>query len=270
MSLAQRLPVVPGVTPTKPLYFMYAFFTVASAVAYFHIAEMQFSAILTLAGMAQCFAMMLLTLQPLLTGSVTGISLPCLVLHIFQFACRLSSTTWLNGYLPMDETGDQFYQGVDILALILTCLLALRVCAGQPSASENAKSLLQVFLTVLVCSTLAVVFHANLDLRPVYDTLWMTGLFCGSLAVLPQFWMVSSKNLDKSPRSAHAEIVASHAVAAMCMGHVSSAIYMWYARSDVACEEWIEGFNHAIWAILAAHAVPLLVVCDFAPTFRDT
>ena len=38
---------------------------------------------------------------------------------------------------------------------------------------------------------------------------------------------------------------------------------MSYARYDVTCEFWIEGFNHAIYASLGTHATHMLLLGDF-------
>ncbi len=58
--------------------------------------------------------------------------------------------------------------------------------------------------------------------------------------------------------------MASHFVAVMAFSRVLSGTYMWYAHSEITCEPWIGDFNHAGYAILAAHAVHLLLLGDFA------
>merc|ERR1719199_715487 len=50
--------------------------------------------------MIQCLALVLLGLQIMSTGSAAGISAKGLALDAFALCCRLSSTLWLNGYLP--------------------------------------------------------------------------------------------------------------------------------------------------------------------------
>lgn len=269
MTLFEVLPVVAGATPTRPLCIMYITFILSTCAVYFGMAKMEFSSILTLSGMCQCFAIVLLAMQPLRTGTVSGISLSSLLLHAVSFGCRLSGTTWLNGYLPMDATGDWFYQAVDVFTLFLTVCLFCRVLAGQKSAWQAVKTIATVIPIMLLALALAALLHADLDLRPVYDTLWMAGTFMGAAAVLPQLWQTSSKGLSSSAEI-QAEALASHSVTAMCMGQLLNALYMWYARNDVTYSPLVEGVNHPVWAIITAHILPVLFVCDFSSLEMDT
>ena len=56
----------------------------------------------------------------------------------------------------------------------------------------------------------------------------------------------------------------SHWIAMTAVSRVKSGVFRWHARFDVTCSPWVEGFSHAIWAILAAHLVHLLLLGDFA------
>ena len=38
---------------------------------------------------------------------------------------------------------------------------------------------------------------------------------------------------------------------------------MWHARFDITCDPWVDGFNHAIWVILGAHLLHLVLLGDF-------
>merc|ERR1719506_3335602 len=67
--------------------------------------------------MIQCLALALLSLQMISTGSASGISARALSLDAIALCCRLSSTLWLNGYLPVDASGDHVFQIVDICSL---------------------------------------------------------------------------------------------------------------------------------------------------------
>merc|ERR1719424_2251361 len=77
--------------------------------------------------MVQCLAFVLLALQTISTNSASGISGKALSLNALAICCRLSSTLWLNGYLPVDATGDHIYQIVDICSLCLSVWLLFQV-----------------------------------------------------------------------------------------------------------------------------------------------
>merc|ERR1719345_350108 len=109
--------------PISPLVLVYATF-IAIAVLVFHwIAEGEFSAVLTLSAVFQCLAFCLLGVHALTTASVQGISAKSLQLEAIALACRLSSTTWLDGYLPSDQSGAFLYQIFDAVSLCMVLWL---------------------------------------------------------------------------------------------------------------------------------------------------
>merc|ERR1719401_371704 len=107
-----------------------------------------------------------------------------------------------------------------------------------------------------VALVLAVILHADMDSRPLFDTLWMMGLFVGVVAVLPQLWLIGRS-------SGIVQACEGHYIAMMAISRVLSGIFMWHARFDITCAPLVEGVNHAAWAILAAHALHLLLLGDF-------
>jgi len=42
-----------------------------------------------------------------------------------------------------------------------------------------------------------------------------------------------------------------------------SGIFLWNCRAQITSAPWIEGINHAPWAILGVHAVHLALMLDF-------
>merc|ERR1719491_492045 len=67
--------------------------------------------------MVQCLAVVLLASQMASTGSASGISARALSLDALAICCRLSNTLWLNGYLPVDASGDYVFQAIDMCSL---------------------------------------------------------------------------------------------------------------------------------------------------------
>merc|ERR1719428_1304801 len=80
-----------------------------------------------MAVMFQCSAVALLAMHVLSKGNAKGVSARALCLEALSFACRLSSTTWLNGYLPVDASGEFVYQLVDVLSLLMVLALLYQV-----------------------------------------------------------------------------------------------------------------------------------------------
>merc|ERR1719197_1012355 len=236
---------------------VYAVFVTVAVLIYHWIAEGEFSAILTLSAIFQCLAFCLLGVQAVSSGSAHGISAKSLQLDALAFACRLSSTTWLQGYLPFDQTGDYLYQCFDALSLGMVLWLLHRVMRVQRETYDSDEDALPAMPFAAASLFLAGLLHGDLNDRPIFDTLWMCGLFVSAIAVLPQLWMMTRSR-------ASIPALTSHFVAVMAFARILSGSYMWYAHTEITCEPWIGNFQHAGYAILAAHAVHLLLLGDFA------
>jgi len=231
------------------------FICLALAVLHF-VADGEFSAIMTMAVMSQSLAMLLLLLQSLTSGSASGISARALGLEALALCCRLSSTLWLDGYLPADASGDWVFQATDICTLLLVLGLLAHVLVVQRSTYQEEEDSMPVLPIVLGSVVAAVVLHADLNSRPLFDALWMAGLFLGVLAVIPQFWLVSKTG-------GRIEALTSHFIFMMAVSRLLSGIFMWHVREDLTCDAWVGSFNHAVWAILGAHLLHLLLLGDF-------
>jgi len=239
---------------------VYAVFVTVAMLVFHWIAEGEFSSVLTLSAIFQCLAFSLLGVHALSTGSVEGISAKCLQLEALALACRLSSTTWLQGYLPDDPTGDHIYQVFDAVSLAMVLCLLHRVLKVQSQdiwASVDGDTL-PITPFAVGSLVLAALLHADLNERPIFDALWMCGLFAGVLAVLPQLWMMARSK-------ATVPAMMGHFVAVMAFSRMLSGSYMWHAYPEITCAKYfIEGFNHSGYAVLAAHVVHLVLLADFA------
>jgi len=236
---------------------VYAVFATVAILVFHWIAEGEFSAVLTLSAIFQCLAFCLLGVHALSTGSVQGISAKSLQLEALALACRLSSTTWLQGYLPADSTGDHIYQTFDVVSLCMVLWLLHRVLNVQSQTYEADVDALPVMPFAVGSLVLACLLHADLNERPIFDSIWMCGLFVGVLAVLPQLWMMARRKVTVPAKM-------GHFVAVMAFSRMLSGSYMWHAHTEITCAKyWIEGFNHSGYAVLAAHVVHLILLADF-------
>lgn len=243
-------------SPPNKVMLAYALFSAAALVVYHFVANGEFSAILTLAVIFQCLGFALLAVQVLLTGSTAGISARALALDAWSLCFRLSSTLWLHGYLPVDASGDFVFQAVDVISLVLVFWLLHSLLFEKRRSYQEEQDTFPTTPVVVGCLILAGLFHADMNARPVFDTLWMAGLFISAIAVLPQLWLISNTGGKVEP-------LTSHYIAAMAISRALSGIFMWHARFDITCEPLVEGYNHAIWVILGAHILHLLLLGDF-------
>jgi len=235
-----------GGTPPPRVLAAYCLFLVNAGAVYNLVAEGAFSSILTLATMVQCLSLVLLSLQIMSSGSASGISARTLQLDILAICFRMSSTLWLNGYLPVDATGDYVFQVIDACSLAILVWLLYQ---AEQDSFDVMPLLLGAFL-------LAACLHGDMNNRPVFDILWMTGLFVSTVSVVPQMWLITKTG-------GRVEALTSHHIATMAFSKVLSGTFMWHAHEDITCTPWIGDFNHAGWAILGAHFLHLILIGDF-------
>jgi len=252
-----RSPSAMKFAPSPCVAAAYALLLASGMAMYHFIAEGEFSSILTMSAMLQTFAFGLLAMQIKSSGTARGISARALALDALALICRLSSTVWLDGYLPVDASGDWAYQAIDICSLALVLWLLHQVLVVHKFTYQEGEDSFPAVPVVIVAIVLAVLFHADMDDHPLFDTFWTAGLNISVIAVLPQLWLTARAG-------GRLEALASHYIAAMAIGRILSGLFMWHAREDITCAPWIEGWNHGIWAILLAHGLHMLLLGDFA------
>lgn len=235
----------------------YAVFILSGGAVWHLVADGAFSSILTLSVILQCFAMVLLALQVVLTGSAAGISTKALCLDALAICCRLSSTLWLNGYLPVDASGDHIYQAFDIISVCVLVWLLYQSLVVKKHTQQAEADTFPVTNMVIATFVLAMALHGNMNNRPIFDALWMAGLFLSTVSVLPQLWLITHTG-------GRVEALTSHYIAALAISRALSGIFMWHAKDDITCVPWMMDFNHAIWAILGAHLLHMIFLGDFA------
>merc|ERR1719387_3194843 len=108
-------------------------------------------------------------------------------MYAATFCFRLSSTLWLNGYLPVDQTGDWAYQAIEVATLCMVLHLIRCVFVTQRSADQEQHDSMPVSVQNLVmgCFVLAVLIHPNLDRFTLFDILWTTGCYLETVSMFP-------------------------------------------------------------------------------------
>jgi len=241
----------------KPVLAAYGGFGFIGWLIYHLVAERQASSVLTMSAIAQSLGVTLLCIQSLGSGRATGISAKSLLLDALAIAFRLSSTLWLDGYIPTDRSGDFHYQAFDVLSLLLLIFLLHRVLVVQHATYQADDDTLHVAPLVMLSVTLAVVLHGDMVDSIIFDSLWLAGLFTSVVAVLPQLWLITSTG-------GWAGALTSHYIAAMALSRFLSGCFMWLARNHIVCKNFIAGFEHTIYAIFFAHIVHIILLADFA------
>merc|ERR1719456_683586 len=238
----------------------YMGFLMAAGIVYQTYDDVGLSTFLTLSVGIQLFALVCLIYQVQRQRGVRGVSMKSLVMQCIVYGLRLSSSTWLKGYIPTDETGDGLYQLLDICALGF-CTYLTFCCAKKYKLSyqEDADSL-EIRPIVMACAALAVLIHPDLNDRPLFDTLWTASLYIDSVAMVPQLWMMT--------RTGKAQALTSHYVAGMALSRARNFVFWFHGYPELALlgedEESEEpGSNVAGYAVVIAHVVQLALMADF-------
>jgi len=212
-----------------------------------------FSTMITLAGCIQVFANVVLLISVCQRRSVTGVSRKMILLQILVYSFRLSSTTWLRGYLPTDQTGMWLYQACDVAAL--GCAGGILFCMKKYGTDAQAEqdSMFPLTPTILGCAVLATLIHPDLNDFPLFDTFWTISLYLDVVSLLPQLMMIV-RSSDK------ANSLSVHFIAAMTLSKAIDAMFWWYAFEEL---QPVSGANIPGFTILGAHLVQLLIMADF-------
>jgi len=210
-------------TPQSQLFGAYGFFALCAGAVWHLVADGEFSAILTMSVMVQCLSLVLLALQMASTGSASGISSRALTLDALAICFRLSSTLWLNGYLPVDASGDHIFQAIDVCSLCVIGWLLYQVLVVRRHTYQAEEDSMKILPMVIGAFLLACMLHGDMNANKLFDMFWMTGLFVGIVAVLPQLWLITRTG-------GRVEALTSHHIAAMALSRILSGIFMWHAR----------------------------------------
>merc|ERR1719161_1303206 len=220
---------------------------------YHEIAEKEFTVVLTLGVFAQAMSFVLLQIQISLNKSVAGISGKTMMMHLVKRVCKLGTTLWLDGYLPMDKSGDWIYQVGDIVSLLMVLQIMFGIRTTYRASYQVDEDSFDVRNLVMVAVVLAVLVHPNLNAWATFDILWTVHLYVDAVAMVPQLWMISKAGGQVSGFTAHY-------MGATLLSNFLSGMFWFYASPELGEEGKV---NIAGLAINGAHLVQLLLMLDF-------
>jgi len=183
-----------------------SFITVVLLV-YHLFSDGDFSFLLTLGGIARCFAFAVLITKITTQKTCQGISAKSLQVYLIVFFSRLCSVLVYEGYLPFDKSGDWVYQFVEVTAFAL-CLLSLFLVMFQyrltyhraqdsfgkwDSGKIKVPSAFGVVWIILPALLVSMIIHPSLNGFFVTDVAWTFACYLETLAMVPQLWMFQQK-----------------------------------------------------------------------------
>jgi len=219
-----------------------------------HFSDKDFSFVLTMAGMLQCFGFFLLLHKIRVQKSVAGISSKTLQIYVMVFMFRLTSTMVKNGYLPVDATGDWVYQASDIASLLLVFQLLYFVHKRYKDTYQDTLDTMPIWNVAGAAILLGFSFHGNLNHSLFFDKARTSGMWLDTVAMLPQLWMLVAKGGE-------VEALTANYVALIFMGKALSFWFWFTGYPELAPADG--GFNSVGFIIITAHSLQLLFSADF-------
>merc|ERR1719502_815609 len=146
---------------------------------------------------AQLLSFVLIGMQINASQGVAGISGRTMTLQATMLCLRLTSTLFMDGYLPLDKTGDMVYQVADICTLLMVLKILHCIFKTRRSTYNAAEDTMDVKNMVIGCVLLAGGVHPPLNDWAAFDIAWAASLYIDTVAMLPQL-LVCSK-LGKVP-----------------------------------------------------------------------
>jgi len=226
---------------------VYLVFAAMSAYTIRYLSDRDWSALIAADYALQALATVQLLVHVLTTGNMKGISVGMLQALAMSYGFRLSSTVWLQGYLPVDQTGTWFCQVMDLTSLVVVVQLLQRAYGSDRDAQELEADRLPMPALLLACMVIGAACHADLDQRPLFDALWTAGFLAGCIAPLPQF--VVTLTCEGAPA------LTSHFTAPLTLATAATAAFWRYGCLELAPER-------VMWCIAGAVVVQVtLTVC---------
>jgi uncharacterized protein with PQ loop repeat len=219
------------------------------------LSDKDFSVVLTFGSLVQCLAFLQLSIKVYHLQSLDGVSTATLEIYAVALCARLCSTLYLNGYLPLDSTGDVIYQIGDVLSLALVARLLYLARRGATYGAEHVPSkdellpelVLETRTAILVALIVAVAVHPNLDHWLPFDVAWATSLYLDTLAMVPQLVLLQVDGSSEAP--------GMHFTVLMFLSRSLGALFWFHGFADVA--PTAGGVNYAGWGVVVANMLQL-------------
>merc|ERR1719506_122143 len=227
-------------------------------VVFHQLAEKEFSSVLTLSVLAQCLSFVLIGMQVTNSHSVGGVSGKTMFLQAMALCFRLSSTLFVDGYLPLDTTGDMFYQLVDICSLLMVLHLLRCIYKTHVTTYDVEYDTMDAKNIAIGCVALAVLVHPDLNDWATFDIAWTASLYLDTVSMIPQLFM--SSKMGKVPS------YTAHYIAATLVSRGFSAWFWFYGAENISrfhAEENHGSICFGALAIIVAHLLQFLLLADF-------
>jgi len=233
---------------------VYGCFAVVLMFAAKFLSDWKFSAIITLGAAVQCLGFCLLRLKIRKQKGVQGISSRTLQMFLMAYVFRLFSTLQYNGYLPVDRSGDWVYQACDVVSLLVIVSLITTMHTLHENTYEKSNDTCAIHWFVLGCMVLAWLIHPSLNNRRLPDMAWTAALYCESVAMVPQLFLMMKKGGE-------VESLASHYIACVFVSRLLMMTFWFHSYHELKPKD--ADYNLPGYGVMGAQAMQVVLFGDF-------
>jgi len=216
-----------------------------------------YSSVLTFGSLIQCFGFYMLFVKVKYQKSVAGLSARTLELYIVIYLCRLTSTLFRVGYLPVDSSGDWVYQTADVLSLCIAAITLRCIRTTHRFTYQDVFDTLDLRIMVIPCTIFAMFLRGDLNESIFFDTMWATAMNLETIALLPQLWMMMKKGGE-------VDGMTSHFVASVAAGRMCALAFWWHGYKELeVTDENNQTSNIAGKHLMLMHVLQVFFSLDF-------
>lgn len=247
---------------------LWSSFFVFILFVYHFLSDGDFSFLLTLGGIACCFAVVTLTVKILTQSSSAGISVKTLELYAMVFFFRLCSILVYEGYLPFDKSGDWLYQATEAVALLATLVNVFLILGPYYKTYSSHQdvfgyykkvpSSLGIVWIVVPCFILALIIHPSLNGDFRTDVAWTFSCYLETFAMVPQLYLFTRKKSSDNV----VEDFTSHFVFALGCGRFLHFIF-WLSSYHELNDSFSGGSGFAGYVVVAFQFLQMLLMMNY-------
>jgi len=242
----------------QSLYFVYGFAALGIPVGMVVVPDWGLSTIMTYGTFLTMVACAMVCLHISKTRDLRGISVKMFVMQCIASSVRLSSTCWLNGYIPSDSSGDILIQLLDMMVAVF-CLYVIYMAKRSLKWTYVTEHDTFPYKTVIwIACLVGCVKHPSLHGRPLFDTTWNISMFMECLVIAPQMWVFVTK------RSVVVPACCSHYLFFFFLNRCLNFYFWWYGHDQLANHGSPGSSVFAANMVLLSHFLSLLMVSEFA------
>lgn len=245
------------ISEAKPVVSSWIIFLLIAGVTLRHFSDGDYTFVLTAGAGVQCLGFWILLKKVDAARSAAGVSSKMLEMFFLMLIFRLSSTLVMEGYLPVDRSGDHVYQAADVASLVLVCALLWRVNKTYQNTYDKEHDTMEVWKAVPGVIVAGMMLHGRMNQSWFFDTTWTIGMHLDTIAMLPQYWLFVQKGGE-------VDAAIGHFVACIVGSRALSFTFWYYGYRALKPKRRDGGGPNIVgYMVLASHALQLLLSCDF-------